>query len=186
MISVNVKEENLYGCPNCGCDTWTRDNCYRSDQPAGTCKSCGIHYQIVADGITKSEIGFGTGRKDKDGQSIVEYPKVIPHPRKGIPCWHYEYPDLKPKCGEYWKPRPIGYDLSGFVKSKQAGERLLVMVKEVLNNDNPSSWLDYRESEPEWIQFKFQKEEFDLDKLSSLCSKDNIITMEILKECKIN
>ena len=54
------------------------------------------------------------------------------------------------------------YDLSGFVKSKQAGERLLEIVKKVLDNSEPKSWLDYRPSEPEWIQFKFNGEEFNL------------------------
>lgn len=127
------------------------DSCYRGDQPSGTCKSCGLHYQIFADGITESSVGFGTGRKDNDGKDVTEYPKLISHPRKGIPKWHYEIPDVRPEYGEYWRPRGIGYDLSGFVKSKQAGERVFQIVKEVLNKENPSSWLDYREREPEWI-----------------------------------
>ena len=60
------------------------------------------------------------------------------------------------------------------------------MVKEVLGIDEPASWLDYREHEPEWIQFKFQSEEFDLEKLDKLSRKnDGIITKEILIECKI-
>lgn len=185
MIAVNSDEEKEFGCPSCGCDTWTRDNCYRGDQPAGTCKSCGLHYQIMATGITKSSMGFGTGRKDAEGNDIFEYPVVIPHPRKGIPAWHYEVPDLRPEYGEYWSPRGIGYDLSGFVKSKQAGERLLEMVKEVLDVETPSSWLDYRPSEPEWIQFKFQKEEFDLEKLRESCCETKIITKEILQACKL-
>ena len=71
-----------------------------------------------------------------------------------------------------------------FVKSKPAGERLLRMVKCVLENDEPKSWLDYREHEPDWIQFKFQKEEFDLEKLDDLARKNNdIITIDILKQC---
>ena len=97
---------------------------------------------------------------------------------------HYVAPDERPEEGEYWTSRGIGYDLSGFVKSKKAGERLLRMVKLVLETDEPKSWLDYRESEPNWIQFKFQKEEFDLEKLDSLVT-DGIITLEILKESKI-
>lgn len=97
---------------------------------------------------------------------------------------HYVAPDDRPEEGEYWTSRGIGYDLSGFVKSKKAGERLLRMVKLVLETDEPKSWLDYRESEPNWIQFKFQKEEFDLEKLDSLVT-NGIITLEILKESKI-
>ena len=48
----------------------------------------------------------------------------------------------------------VGYDLSGFVVSKLAGERLTRLVKYVLDTDEPLSHLDYREFEPNWIQFK--------------------------------
>lgn len=185
MIAVNCKEEELYGCPNCGCDTWRRDGCFRGDQPGGTCRNCGLHYQILADGV-KPEVQFGTGRKDKNGKDIMEYATLIKHPRKGIPAWHWELPDVKPEDGEYWTSRGIGYDLSGFVKSKQAGERLLGMVKEVLGKDEPASWLDYREREPEWIQFKFQSSEFDLKKLDTMSKENkNILNMEILQKCKL-
>lgn len=99
---------------------------------------------------------------------------------------YYVAPDKRPEEGEYWNSRGIGYDLSGFVVSKLAGERLLRMVKLVLETDEPKSWLDYRENEPNWIQFKFQKEEFDLEKLQSLAEANNdIITIDILKQSKI-
>ena len=186
MLAVNIHEEEKYGCPNCGCDRRIRDSSYRCDQPGVTCRACGLHYQIFADGITKSSVRFSTNRKDKNGKTITEYPILIPHPRKGIPKWHYENPDIRPEYGEYWKSRGIGYDLAGFVKSKLAGERILEMVKEVLGVDNPASWLDYREREPEWIQFKFQSEEFKLEKLDKLSRENNgIITKEILIECKV-
>lgn len=98
---------------------------------------------------------------------------------------YYVAPDSRPEDGEYWNSRGVGYDLSGFVKSKLAGERLLRMVKLVLETDEPESWLDYREHEPNWIQFKFQKEEFDLEKLDDLARKNNdILTLDILKQCK--
>ena len=64
----------------------------------------------------------------------------------------YVAPDSKPEVGEYWRSR--GYDLSGFVVSKLAGERLTRLVKYVLDTDEPLSHLDYREFEPNWIQFK--------------------------------
>lgn len=60
------------------------------------------------------------------------------------------------------------------------------MVKEVLNKEKPDSWLDWRESEPKWIQFKFQKNEFDLKKLEKLTVENSrIITKEILLACKL-
>lgn len=99
----------------------------------------------------------------------------------------YVAPDSKPEVGEYWNSRGIGYDLSGFVVSKLAGERLTRLVKYVLNTDEPLSHLDYREYEPNWIQFKFQKEEFNLELLDTLARENNNIVNEaILRQCMIN
>ena len=99
---------------------------------------------------------------------------------------HYVAPDERPEEGEYWKSRGISYELSGFVKSKLAGERLLRMVKLVLETDEPKTRLDYREHEPNWIQVKFKPEEFDLEKLNDMAHQNNdIITLDILKKCKI-
>lgn len=96
----------------------------------------------------------------------------------------YVAPDSKPEVGEYWRSR--GYDLSGFVVSKLAGERLTRLVKYVLNTDKPLSHLDYREFEPNWIQFKFQKEEFNLELLDKLArANDNIVNEAILRQCMI-
>lgn len=97
----------------------------------------------------------------------------------------YVAPDSKPEVGEYWRSR--GYDLSGFVVSKLAGERLTRLVKYVLNTDEPLSHLDYREFEPNWIQFKFQKEEFNLELLDKLArANKNIVNETILRQCMIN
>lgn len=99
----------------------------------------------------------------------------------------YVAPDSKPAVGEYWRSRGVGYDLSGFVVSKLAGERLTRLVKYVLNTDEPLSYLDYREYEPNWIQFKFQKEEFDLKLLDELArANNNIVDEAILRQCMIN
>lgn len=96
----------------------------------------------------------------------------------------YVAPDSKPKVGEYWSSRGVGYDLSGFVVSKLAGERLTRLVKYVLNTDEPLSHLDYREYEPNWIQFKFQKEEFNLELLDKLAREnENIVNEAILRQC---
>lgn len=99
----------------------------------------------------------------------------------------YVAPDSKPEVGEYWRSRGVGYDLSGFVVSKLAGERLTKLVKDVLNTDKPLSHLDYREFEPDWIQFKFQKEEFNLELLDKLArANDNVVNEAILRQCMIN
>lgn len=98
----------------------------------------------------------------------------------------YTAPDKRPEVGEYWNSRGVGtYDCSGFVVSKLAGERLSRLVKYVLETDNPKSWLDFREFEPNWIQFKFSCEEFDLGTLDELSKEaGNIITEDILRKSK--
>lgn len=186
MLAISFSDYEKYGCPNCGCDYATGGRFVSYGFTTGTCEECNLTFELMPDGHDISRVGFGTGRKDENGKVIMEYPRRIEHPRKGIPKHAYEWPDPRPEYGEYWAPRGIGYDLSGFVKSKKAGERILEMVKEVLGKEKPDSWLDYRPSEPKWIQFKFQKEEFDLEKLEDLAVKNNaILTKEILLECKI-
>ena len=93
--------------------------------------------------------------------------------------------DERPVEGEYWQSRgPSDWDVSGFVRSKAAGERLRRMVRLVLEKDETKSWLDWRETEPEWIQFKFSAEEFDVEKLHNLSKQyDGVLTINILKEC---
>ena len=95
--------------------------------------------------------------------------------------------DVRPeaKNAEYWTSRGASdFDVSGFVKSKKAGERLLRMVKYILEKDETETWLDWRETEPEWIQFKFSANEFDVEKLSKMARDNNdIITEEIIREC---
>ena len=95
-------------------------------------------------------------------------------------------PDERPEYGEYWTSRgPGGDTCSGFVKSKAAGERIMRYVKAILETDTPKTWLDYREREPNWIQLKFKEDEFDLELLDKLTTKNNhIITYEIMQQCK--
>lgn len=95
--------------------------------------------------------------------------------------------DKRPDDGEYWNSRGFSdFDCSGFVVSKAAGERLRRMVRLVLEKDEIESWLDWREYEPNWIQFKFNAKEFDVKKLDELArNNNNIVTIDILKECVI-
>lgn len=98
----------------------------------------------------------------------------------------YDPKDERPEGGgEYWKSRGASdSDVSGFVASRAAGLRLLRMVKYILETDEPKTWLDYREFEPNWIQFKFSAEEFDVERLSDMAeANDNIITEQIVRQC---
>lgn len=93
--------------------------------------------------------------------------------------------DERPPVGEYWKSRGAStFDVSGFITSKAAGLRLLRMVKYILETDEPKTFLDYREFEPNWIQFKFSAEEFDVEKLDEMATaNNNIITEQIVRQC---
>ncbi|MGL6202084.1 MAG: hypothetical protein ACRC3H_24460 [Lachnospiraceae bacterium] len=178
MIAISYIDYIKFGCPQCGCDYGIAGNVSGGGTSTAKCKECGETYVVLADGVKESAFLIGEDR---------EKPVLQKHPRKGTP-WHpYNFPDPRPDSGgEYWSARGVGYDLSGFVKSKAAGERLLEIVRSVVQKEPILSWLDYREYEPEWIQFKFQKEEFDLEKLMKLSQEaGGILTKEILQECKL-
>ena len=97
----------------------------------------------------------------------------------------FEAKDERPAVGEYWKSRGAStLGVSGFITSKAAGLRLLRMVRYILDTDEPKTWLDYREYEPNWIQFKFSAEEFDVEKLDEVSSANGgVITEQILRDC---
>ena len=98
----------------------------------------------------------------------------------------YEPKDKRPEGGgEYWKSRGASdSDVSGFVASRAAGMRLLRMVRYVLDTDEPKTWLDYREFEPNWIQFKFSAEEFDVEKLDQMArANGDVLTETIVRLC---
>ena len=98
----------------------------------------------------------------------------------------YEPKDERPEGGgEYWKSRGASdSDVSGFVASRAAGLRLLRMVRYVLDTDEPKTWLDYREFEPNWIQFKFSAEEFDVEKLDQMArANGDVLTETIVRMC---
>lgn len=183
MLSILYNE---WGCPNCGCDSAISGCFSGGGVTTGTCRHCKLTFEI------RSDNGIGTVRygshpenpSDPKSEYVMEYARRIPHPRSGIPAWHWEPKDVRPEEGEYWSSRGVGYDLSGFVKTKAAGERILAMVHEVLGTDKCETYLDYRPSEPTWIQFKFQSSEFDLEKLDKLSREaDRVVTKEILKQC---
>lgn len=181
MLGINYDEFKKYGCINCGCDSVTGGSFRIAGQTTATCQQCGTTFFLIPNGY---EVTCKVNNSIGENPDRMEFPIIIPHPRKCLNKWHYERPDIRPKIGEYWKSRGIGYDLAGFVKSRQAGERILEMVKKVLNKEKPDSWLDYREYEPNWIQFKFQESEFSLKALDIITMKnEGIITEEILTMC---
>jgi hypothetical protein len=165
---------------------------------------------VIADGLIQSPMGFGTkeghsttrfslGNKGKfESKRTSEYdedgywyPMVGEHPRRDIAKHEYVRPDIRPDdgIGEFWEPRGVGHDghapnISGFVKSKQAGERILEWFKEARKSSEltENTWLDYREREPNWIQFKVSSNDADVDKLYELTKDTCIITEDIVRE----
>ena len=164
-----------WGCPMCGSD-YVHSSFRMGNEVPVTCGECKHEFVLLPDNMRFSSFKQGCD----DGTSY--HVEVYDHPRAGIPKHKYKAPDVRPDGdGEYWKPRGIGYDLAGFVKSKEAGERIVAMFEKALGK-KPETWLDFRESEPNWIQVKFQGSEADLNLLYDLTKDTGIITEEIINK----
>lgn len=196
QIAISWSDYNKYGCPNCGCASTHNTGCQGGGTVPSQCFECEHQFVILADGMEKSTIGFGEG-KDQNQENIFYYPLLTKHPREGTPKHVYVRPDLRPEYGEYYNPRGIGYDLAAFVKSKEAGQRVVEMyqeifkefedkekLKDLFGSTECSAWLDYRPNEPTWIQVKLdygsKRRMYALTCLIS--TNNNIITKEIIKE----
>ena len=153
IIAVSVTALQEFGCPHCG---------YRSGYTSASSKEgsiwvcgsqkCGKTSCVLADGVTKSLIGFGGF-----------YPKLQSHPRRGTPS--HGQPDKKPDGGgEFFRSRGIGkdvisgclvcggdkrmlYNIAAYVQTREAGERIVAMFPY-------GTYLDYREEEPDSVQVK--------------------------------
>lgn len=173
MFAIHWEEYEKFGCPFCGCSYSHSNFRYGNEVPA-TCGECGNKFMLLPDDMLVSSIGIG------DENDNIYHPEYIKHPRYGIEKHPYKAPDIRPETGgEYFTPRGVGYDLAGFVKSKEAGERIVAMFHLALSRP-PKTYLDYRPSEPKWIQVKVQKEDADLEALNSMTKVDGIITQEII------
>lgn len=138
MLSILFSEFKEWGCPNCGCDSVTSGCFSCGGVTSGTCRHCKLTFEIRSDN-GKGIVQYGShpeNPSDPNSESVMEYAHRIAHPRSGVSAWHWEPKDIRPEEGEYWSSRGVGYDLSGFVKTKAAGERILAMVHEVLGTDN--------------------------------------------------
>jgi hypothetical protein len=77
-------------------------------------------------------------------------------------------------CNQGGKDK-VQSDMSAFVSDKSAGERVVVMYEEL----GLYAKLDFRPSEPNWVQVKVgacNKHLPNLEKLTETCSKDNKIS----------
>ena len=155
FLAVRDEEAIEFGCPHCG---------FRSGssmlQAGGaaiwSCGECRKTSVILAEGLHRSPIGFGT----EYGNA---HPKLRPHPRRGIPA--HGTADRRPDGGgEYFSSRGIEMDttpgcfvcggetnlhhnIAAFVSTKAAGERVVGMFAR-------GARVDYRPFEPDRIQVK--------------------------------
>lgn len=179
MIAVSWSDYEKYGCVHCGCEYVHGAGFSGGGCTPVKCGKCEGYFIILANGLSISPVGFG--KKDGTG---YDYPVRTEHPRTGTPKHEYVRPDIRPPEGEYWMPRGVGYDLSGFVKCKAAGERIVKLIECVIG-ETPKSWLDYRPKEPNWIQVKIKEEDgFDLEKLCRSC-EDGTITYGRLMQARV-
>lgn len=195
MIAISSSDFERFGCVNCGCDfSYNPGPVSGNGTFPAKCGECGTEFVILADGLKESGIGFGTGTSD-----VYTYPKLQAHPRKGISKHKFVRPDIRPEngIGEFCKSRGVGYDLACFVKSKEAGKRIVDMFDKIFEERKGThkdcecfvcgkapAWLDYRPSEPLWIQVKIQyckDHEKNINVLSQLISEDGIITEEKIR-----
>jgi len=157
IIAISASSFNRSGCIKCGCEyAYNNHGIIVLATIPLKCAECGTEFVILADGIKESDIGFG---------SPPVYPKLHKHPRHLILKHAYVIPDIPPECGgEYFAPRGSDYGLAGFVKCKEAGERIVKMFSEIaLERSNPNdafcficgkspAKLDYRKTAPDWIR----------------------------------
>lgn len=99
-FAVKASEAEKFGCPHCGYRDigWDGSD---GQTTSGRCGECGGLVIVCSDALTQSSIGF-------IGKDEPIYPKVIPHPREGIPLHgptteqQMKEPKIQfkcPKCG---------------------------------------------------------------------------------------
>lgn len=181
---ITREDFNRYGCPFCNCSNVT------SKISGGgianvECLECERNFVILSN---------NNNNFLKMNESFVSSHLSPFENKKHI----FVARDIRPEGeGEYFRPRGVGYDLAGFVKSKQAGERIVKMFRKALHTNpkdikcfvdgNEQVWLDYRPNEPKWIQVKVQyckEHKKNIQSLNYLTGKSGIITEGIIKDCQ--
>jgi len=190
-IAVSGNELQEFGCPYCG---------YRSGSTPVSggggaiwqCgdNDCGRSCVVLAEGVSKSPIGLGSGKE-------TIYPELQDHPRRGIPA--HGKSDKKPENGgEFFRSRGVGLDntpgcficggnrglhnnIAAFVQCKEAGKRVVAMF------DGKGACLDCREYEPDRVQVKVgacKMHTPNLERLSQLTAKEDtgVLTKEMIQE----
>lgn len=181
IIAVSVTEYAAFGCPYCGYRSgYSQLSCQGTT--SRTCGDCGKCCAVLAEGVTKSAIGFGEN---------CYQPSLQDHPRRHIPS--HGRPDERPAGdGEFFASRGIGLEttpgcfvcggksrllnnIAAFVRTKEAGERVVTMFQ-------TGAKLDYRDFEPDRVQIKVGACDAHLPNLYQL---DHLVEDGILTEDKV-
>ena len=187
-IVVKLKDVNEYGCPYCGYRSYsmTMSAHYTAILVCGECKR-----QFLAFDGEGTVSGIGLGVSDETGETF--YPKVQEHPRKGTPS-HGAKDEQPESGGEFFNSRGIGVDfdlpcfvcggekktranISGSACCKAAGERIVKMFRGLAK-------LDYRPSEPDYVQVKVgacKHHEEELNRLDKTLGTEGIVTAAGIK-----
>lgn len=155
MLAVAGFDVAQFGCPHCGFRSGSA-TLQVGGSAIWSCGECRTSSVILADGVSRSSIGITTPYGNV-------YPKLHPHPRHGIPA--HGTSDRRPDGGgEYFSSRGIGMDttpgcfvcggepglhhnIAAFVRTKEAGERVVSMFAH-------GARLDYRPHSPDRVQVK--------------------------------
>lgn len=183
MITVQAKEVILWGCPYCGFRSMGISTSMGNSHIAN-CGECSDMFGVVNGPSSNTDFKV-------NGEPLV----VVDHPRKGIP--NHGTPDERPADGEYFRVRGLGLDniggcfvcgelldhccsnISGFVKCKASGERIAKLFPSKIGHR-----LDYREYEPDRVQFKIgacDVHKPNLELLQILVGDTGVITEGLIK-----
>lgn len=175
IIAIHEKEYNLWGCPYCGYLDEPKYSGYGNQTDGSSVCACGECEKtfVLLQGKTKRTT-FEIGPEH-------EVPELQNHPRAGIP-FHLRA-DSSPEVGEYFDSRSVRmepgidcfccggnktlqHNISGYVKCKASGERVVDMFAQ-------GAYLDFRPYDPNYVQVKIGACENHLDNLKHL---DEVIT----------
>jgi hypothetical protein len=136
QIAISWSDYQQHGCPNCGCASSHGSGAQGGGTIPSQCLECGSQFVILSYGLKKSTIGFSEGQSD-DKKDILYYPLLVKHPREAISKHEY----VNQKKGEHYSPKGLRSDLTSFVKSPEAKQRVIEMYQEIFREFEDKSKL---------------------------------------------
>jgi len=209
-IAVAQTEVDKWGCPHCGYRSFHMSmSCGGSG--ICSCGECGQGFIMLAEGVTKSQVGLGSGGStvtSLDGSPPPEdssdvYPELQPHPREGTPS--HGRPDMQivdgkaikitdplDDAGEIFHSRGVGSEYGFcFVCGKEGFPNIAAFVQGkaagsrvvAMFGDRGGARLDYRKSSPDRVQVKVMACDHHKPSLELLHGlvRDGCITEDIVK-----